>query len=270
MQGLSDDLMLSLSTLISSNLPSEATSAQQKSFVTYTLSSLQTHPSALSSASKAAPDTSTLTILEARSIIASSGTTGIRTWEAALHLGNYLSTNSHLVRGKSILELGVGTGYISILCAKHLGASHVIASDGSDDVVADLPTNFYINGLQDTAVIEAKELKWGHALIGSEHPQWNSGRNIDVVLGADVTYENSAILALVSTFAELFTLYPGLIIILAATIRNPATFAEFERVCKARKFAIEEVDFGVHKKATQNGPFFSDAVPIKICVIKSS
>jgi len=253
--------MNQLSSLLVSSLPSEATSAQQKSYVTYTVSSLPLQD-------QVPP---TITLLEARNLVAASGTTGLRTWEAALHLGDYLCEHQDmLVGGKSILELGAGTGYVSALCAKHLAASHVIATDGSEDVVASLSTNFYLNGLQDSTLVEGKELKWGQALIGGEHPEWNGGRNIDLVLGADLTYDGSRIPALVSTFGDLFDLYPQVKIIYAATVRNPKTFEKFLETCRANKYVVEEIKFGIAKAEDQEGPFYSDQVPIQLCLITRS
>jgi predicted nicotinamide N-methyase len=250
-----------MSSLFASSLPSEATSAQQKSFVTYTLSSLP-------SGAKEAP---TITLLEARNLVAAAGTTGLRTWEAALHFGNYLCANSRsLVHGKSILELGSGTGYVSVLCAKHLRASHVIATDGSDDVVESLSTNFYLNGLQDLSLIEGKELTWGQALIGGEHPEWNGGRHVDLVLGADLTYDGSGIPSLVSTFDDLFELYPKVKIIIAATVRNSKTFETFLDTCRMNKFVVNEVKFDIMPSPLQQGPFYSDLVPIQLCLITRS
>ena len=52
--------------------------------------------------------------------IAAAGTMGLRTWEAALHLGQYLCTNPELVRNKRVLELGTWTGYLAILCRPRL------------------------------------------------------------------------------------------------------------------------------------------------------
>jgi hypothetical protein len=250
--------MNSLSSLLSSRVPSDADLAQQKSFVTYTISPL---PSNFN-------DIPTITLHESRNVVAAAGTTGLRTWEAALHLGNYLCKNADtLVYGKSILELGVGTGYVSVLCAKHLGASHVLSTDGSDDVISGLSTNFYLNGLQDDTIIEGKELKWGQALLGGEHPQWNAGRHIDLVLGADLTYDGSSIPALVSTFGELFDLYPRIKIIIAATIRNPTTFQRFLEACRGNRYAVEDIEFEVPKEEMQEGPFYSNKDPIQLCII---
>jgi len=243
--------------LLVSSVPSEATSAQQKAYVTYALSTL-------ASESISAPS---ITLLEFRSLVAAVGTTGLRTWEAALHLGNYLCSKVDLIHGQSVLELGAGTGYISILCAKHLQASHVLATDGSDDVVASLGTNFYLNGLQDNSFIEEKELKWGQALVGSEHPDWNGGRQIDLVLGADLTYEGSGIIALLSTFGDLFDLYPNVKIILAATVRNQSTLKTFLDTCRGSHYLVEKIDFDIAPSQKQTGPFYPDLVPIELYLI---
>jgi len=112
-----------LSSLLFKSIPPEATAVQQKSYVTYTLSALPV----------ISGTTPIITLLEARNLLTASGILGLRTWEAALYFGNYLSQNPSLIEGKSILELGAGTGYVSILCSKYLGASHILATDGYVD-----------------------------------------------------------------------------------------------------------------------------------------
>lgn len=259
-QGISDDLMNCLAVLLSTSLPSEETSAQQKAYVTYSLSLLlhEVDPN------------STITLHEARNILAAAGTTGLRTWEAGLHLGNYLCKNPDLIHGKSILELGSGTGYLSILCAKYLKAGHVLATDGDDDVVASFSTNFYLNSLQESSHIEGKELKWGHALTGGEDPRWNLGRHIDLVLGADLTYDPRNIPPLVSTFGDLFELYPDVKILIAATVRSEETFGKFPDACMRNGYGFQEVEFGVLKAGEQEGPFYSDLAPVRLCVIRKT
>lgn len=246
--------MARLSELLASPLPDEAAAAQQKAYVTYSLSLLPAAPAQI-------------TLLENRNLISAGGTTGLRTWEAALHLGQYLCGQRPLVEGRRVLELGAGTGYLSILCARFLAARQVIASDGSDDVVANLPENFYVNGLQDSAVVSAMDVKWGHALLGTEEAEWNGGRPIDLVLGADVTYDESVIPSLVAMLDDLFDLFPRVVTLIAATERNRQTLEAFLAGCRQRRFEVCEVDFELPPKARQTGPFYSDAVPIRICKI---
>ncbi|KAI0133955.1 putative methyltransferase-domain-containing protein [Xylariales sp. AK1849] len=260
--GISDDLMGRLSELLVSPLPSEADAMQQKTFITYSLSLLQCSSESLTQCPQ-------ITLLESRNLISAAGTTGLRTWEAALHLGQYLCTNPSLVQDKGVLELGAGTGYISILCAKLLGARQVIASDGSDDVVANLPENFFVSGLQGSDVISAMDLKWGYALVGGEEPAWNGGKPIDIVLGADVTYDESVLPSLAGIMGELYDLFPMVKVIIAATQRNRKTFEAFLRVCKQRRFAVREIAYDLPPREKQTGPFYSDKVPIRICEIQA-
>ncbi|KAK7906516.1 Protein-lysine N-methyltransferase EFM3 [Apiospora marii] len=258
---VSDDLMTHLSELLASPLPEELIAVQQKAYVTYsqTLLSGDSTP-----ATGLYPH---VTLLESRQLISAGGTTGLRTWEAALHLGQYLCANPSLVQNKRVLELGAGTGYVAILCAKHLGPSQVIASDGSDDVVANLPESFYVNGLQDSRAISAMDLKWGQAIVGTEEAEWNGGQPLDLVLGADVTYDESVIPSLVGTIDDLFDMFPRVLVIISATERNRRTFDAFINVCQKRGLNIQEVDFDIAPRDKQTGPFYSDQVPIRICRI---
>ncbi|KAF2144053.1 uncharacterized protein K452DRAFT_152083 [Aplosporella prunicola CBS 121167] len=168
---ISDDLMSSLSLLLASKLPSESESAQAKAYVTYSFDGERA-----------------VTLLESRSVISSSGTTGLRTWEAALHLGAYLATDagSALVRGKRILELGAGTGLLSILCTKHLQALHATATDGDEGVVDAIKSNVFLNGLDRFASTDSIVLRWGANLNGSFYDDETTEGQYDVVLGADV------------------------------------------------------------------------------------
>lgn len=136
-------------------------------------------------------DAPEITLLEARSLMASSGTTGLRTWEAALLLGTYLfsSAGKSIVQNKNIIELGAGTGFLSILCAKHLGAQYVLATDGSGQALNDLESNVFLNGLKGTEVINAAVLIWGHMLNDEMLEGADEKRSYDLVIGADVVRE---------------------------------------------------------------------------------
>ena len=248
--------METLSVLMSMRMPSEVEAAQAKCYVTYDLSLLPRGEDAKDAR---------ITLLESRSLISASGTTGLRTWEAALHLGQYLCTNQELVKGKRVLELGAGTGYLSILCANHLGSTHVLATDGSDDVINNMPDSLFLNGLQGSDKIAASELLWGHALVGTEEQAWNGGREVDVVLGADITYDASVIPALVATVEELVGLYPKATVVIAATERNRDTFQSFLDVCEKRGFEVANQVFPVPPRKDQTGPFYNDQQPIHIC-----
>lgn len=252
----------------------EWTAALQKMHVTYHLSLLPSAPAALRHSPDPLPLGPSITLLESRALISAGGTTGLRTWEAALHLGQYLCANPFLVSGRRVLELGAGTGYLSVLCALHLGARHVLASDGSADVVASLADAISLRRLQGGRDGEVKmaalQLQWGHALLGAELAPWHGGRGVDLVLGADVTYDARVIPALVTTLQDLVRLFPDVLVLVAATERNKETYEVFMAACRAGPEALEVTmveEFPVPARAEQMGPFYEDRVPIHICRI---
>jgi 2-polyprenyl-3-methyl-5-hydroxy-6-metoxy-1,4-benzoquinol methylase len=149
---------------------------QQRSYVTYTFSDV-------SGSANCGLDA--VTLLESGSVFAASGITGFRTWEAAPRFGSFLCSENGInyVRGKQVLELGAGTGLVAILCAKILGASYVLATDGSDTVIETLEENLFLNGLDDKRSIDTRILKWGQHFEDDEN---DKERKFDVVLGADL------------------------------------------------------------------------------------
>ena len=201
--------------------PTDSTSTTH---VTYTI----TPPCPSSSSSSPLPchshltDADTLTLLESRNVISSSGHTGSRTWEAALALGELLISSHHrtshpltfpplpqnnttttaaaaahltsttifttTLTHKSILELGAGTGFLSILCAK-LGAHRVLATDGDWRVCATLRENVAGNNV--AGVVDVGRLLWGTSGCGvvettAEPDDPQEYITPDIVLAADV------------------------------------------------------------------------------------
>lgn len=141
----------------------------------------------------------TVTLLERRNLVVGSKVTGYRTWEGCMHLATFLlacdgtlqQKKGH-IRGKRVLELGAGTGFLSILCAKHLGVEHVLSTDGDEHVVEALQENVKLNAAQSDETssdlpVTARVLRWGEKL---DNQSWVynecSQRSFDVVLGADI------------------------------------------------------------------------------------
>ncbi len=174
--------MSHLAALMSSGLPSEAQEVQEKTYVTFTCIPEN------AKSDEAVSSDPTVTLLERRYLISGSRTTGFRTWEASLHLGSYLLTDAGkgLIKGKNILELGAGTGFLSLLCAKHLQAKHVTTTDGDEGVVEALKENIDLNDLTDGNNVIAGALSWGGDLGGSWVRQDCETCPYDVVIGADI------------------------------------------------------------------------------------
>lgn len=246
--------------------PSDIEAAQKKSYVTYTLprrGNFEKEPSAV-------------TILECRALLSASGTTGFRTWDAALHLGAYLCSAGaeYILRGKKVLELGAGTGFLSILCCKYLGAQYVLATDGDAGVVESIETNMFINELDGTEKIEAKVLKWGHALFQDSLTFHDEPVLFDVVLAADVVrrslptsqtmtimltraeceqvYDVQAVSFLMSTIRDLFAINPDLYLLISISPRNETTFGVFEKACGSYLSAIDHLASGMFLELTWN------------------
>lgn len=170
--------MSTLSCFLFGSLPSEAEAAQKKSWVTYT---------AIPSNSPLLPHEPYVKLQENRNIISGAGTTGLRTWEAALHLGSYFLSSPEreaIIKGKNVLELGAGTGFLSILCKKVLGAGRVTITDGDEGVVDALKQNLFFEDLGPPT--EAGVLWWGRALQGSWVARLAEKEPYDVIIGADV------------------------------------------------------------------------------------
>ncbi|KAI8942119.1 hypothetical protein NX059_000212 [Plenodomus lindquistii] len=235
--------MSAMSSLLFSSVPSEADSAQQKAFVTYSYP----NPAATGGSSSEY----NVTLLESRSVISSSGTTGLRTWEAALLLGSYLSSEHGQARiqDKRLFELGAGTGMLSILCAKYLKVSGIVATDGDEAVVDAIKTNLFLNGLDiDDASgcqVRTAALKWGWPVNATTFSE-DYGMDIpDIVLGADVTYDKAVIPRLVTTMRGFFEHNPALQVFVSATIRNEETFETFLNACSGSPSLLLPSNYGI-------------------------
>jgi protein-lysine N-methyltransferase EEF2KMT len=184
--------MSHLSTLFTTELPPQAIAVQQKTYVTFSCL-----PPSASSGDDGLDSDPAITLLERRHLISGSLTTGFRTWEAALHLGSYLLTpeGSPLIRDKSVLELGAGTGFLSILCAKHLAAKHVTTTDGDEGVVEALKENLFLNHLDDEKRVLTSVLRWGRGLKGTWVEEDCEAWPYDVVIGADIVSYNVRIVS---------------------------------------------------------------------------
>jgi predicted nicotinamide N-methyase len=238
---------------------SEYTAAQQRSIVSYHL------PSEFASETQVC-----IYIKEARNLLAAHGTTGLRVWDASLHLAYFLSTEgTSLVRDKAILELGAGTGLLSILCAEPLRAARVVSTDGDAGVVESIESNTELNvRLQEPGQkhnLEAKVLDWADASSLSQVLEYE-GRDapIDLVLGADITYDTESLEPLVNILGALHDKYPGIDILISTVIRNEDTFTAFVYTCAKAGFRIKRIPFNCPALDKQRGFFHRTVPPIRI------
>lgn len=172
--------------LLAEPKPTALQQAQELSHVTYT-APLQF-----------LPPTSERTVItsESRGLILSGGTTGNRTWEAALHLGSFLASSAGeaLVRGKRVIELGAGTGFLSLFCARHLGARGVVATDREPSLIKNMRDCIRYNQAETGHMSESIPIypaiwDWGTPLERTkEMAQLIEGNQLrfDVAFGADL------------------------------------------------------------------------------------
>lgn len=252
---VSDQLMAALCALLGAPLPTEAVSAQERCRVRHHLSSLRRHDDT------ERWDEPAVMLMESPWLISAAGTTGLRTWEAALHLGQYLCLHRDMVAGKRVLELGAGTGYVSILCAKHLSCAHAVASDGSEEVVSNLADNFALNHV-DPSRLTAMKLQWGGEADEEDDDEVQAAGSCDVVLAADVIYDKRAVPALVATISRLLEARAGTEAFMSATRRNERTLEAFTDACHRSGVDVEHIGFPVTPRTQQRGPFYSDRVAI--------
>jgi 2-polyprenyl-3-methyl-5-hydroxy-6-metoxy-1,4-benzoquinol methylase len=134
-------------------------------------------------------------LLEKPRLLAATGFTGFRTWEAAIALASYIATEwlpKGKLAGKRVLELGAGTGLISFLCAKEGDVKFVVATDGAQDAIERLEHAGEVNGLQDIGKISYGHYYWGETFEGTVIAEtFDAGQVFDIVLGADIVGQNT-------------------------------------------------------------------------------
>lgn len=165
------------SDLVVQPQPSPLDEAQKISYVKYTAPRIQ----------DTSCENQTVVTAESPNLILSSGTTGFRTWEAALHLGTYLSTpdGKSLIQGRNVVELGGGTGFISMYCVKHLRAKSVLVTDRDPALISNVQDCMSQNNL-DSDRLNAAIWEWGEPLHVPENNSGQPASSFDIAVGADL------------------------------------------------------------------------------------
>lgn len=165
-------------------------------------------------------------------LISSQGTTGFRTWEAALFLSSYLMKSPHDLKNKTICDLGTGTGLVGLAVSKsyHQEVSNVkevIFTDGNSLLLERLNYTLLLNNRKQGARTRSQQLLWGST--NPKHEDFVSPPPFaDCVLAADVTYDSSILPQLASTILDFLDQGTSLCLI-AATIRNTETISNWEK-----------------------------------------
>ncbi|KAJ6098649.1 hypothetical protein N7467_000184 [Penicillium canescens] len=268
---INDDLMECWTELVAQPKQSAVQQAQQLSFIKYTAPA-ETKTETGSITQYANIERSVITS-ESRGLILSAGTTGFRTWEAALHLGSLLASEAGeaIVRNKRVIELGAGTGFLSLVCARHLGVRSVVVTDREPALIDNMrecvPHNLDTGR---SIPIYPAVWEWGTPLertgdlagLASDEDE-SEGIKFDVALGADLIYDTDIIPLLLSTVRDLFENYHIEHFIIAATLRNEDTFRTFLNGCETNTFNVETLPFESTPSQDQTGFFHSTSIPIR-------
>lgn len=161
--------------------------------------------------------------LRIRQGTAGAGSTGLAVWNSSILLSRLLQQLAVAVEdwstNKRVLELGCGTGLASLTVAG-LGAANVLATDGNPAVVALAEQNIRDNGLSDR--VQAQLLPW------SFMDAVDYADEMDLVMGADLTYQSQNWPALSETMATVVKPRTGLVLYLTLGHAGFAVEAELQ------------------------------------------
>ncbi|CCE65390.1 hypothetical protein TPHA_0L00340 [Tetrapisispora phaffii CBS 4417] len=168
-------------------------------------------------------------IEESPYLISAAGTTGFRTWEAAVYLTKYLIDLGFPPETvmENTLELGSGTGMVSIGLVKKYKdqITTLYITDGDSQLLeGQLSRNVMLNGIDSSDSVKLQKLRWNEDHIPD---------NLDLIVAADVTYDSSVIPSLCHCILDCFKSSNkcSTVCYLAATRRNQETIAVFEQHC---------------------------------------
>lgn len=168
-------------------------------------------------------------IRENRNSLVAHGDTGHRTWESSLALTEYICEKNETMKEKigDVVELGAGTGLVSLAIATLGISDKVYCTDGSVNVMTKLEETIQLNKLDE--IVKPMLLEWEDLDSASALPKHCTVYAGDVLYGMTESYP--AILNLLEL------LEPSKIYI-CNPIRNEETYAYFKTLCESRGMEI--------------------------------
>lgn len=167
--------------------------------------------------------------------------TGQLVWPGAVLMNNYLSQHPEIVKGCSVVELGSGIGITGILCSRF--CKEVVLTDHNDEVLEIIKKNIELQSCSENAhaVLTAEKLEWGNSdhLSGiiEKHPG-----GFDLVLGADICFQQSSISCLFDTVERIVRIQAGKCrFILAYVSRTKVMDALVLKEAEKHGMRVEEV-----------------------------
>ncbi|KAJ2952967.1 hypothetical protein O0L34_g7342 [Tuta absoluta] len=190
-----------------------------------------------------------ITIKETKNMVVN-GTTGMRTWQAALMLADYMICSKDLFREKNILELGSGVGFTSIAISKYCNINSIMLTDCHNDVLKTIYENVQIN----FPLHEPKKLGSGTVFSGNTNIplylmmlDWTRINDFlndfvpDVLIGADIIYDPIILKPLCKIIEHFFNKNKSLVVYIANVIRNEDTYKKFLELLDCQNMTCENV-----------------------------
>ncbi|XP_075969764.1 protein-lysine N-methyltransferase EEF2KMT [Anticarsia gemmatalis] len=189
-----------------------------------------------------------ITIKETRNMVVN-GTTGLKTWEAALMLSDWALCNKDLFLNKNVLELGSGVGFAGITIAKMCDIKSLVLSDCHDEVLKTITENIQINfPSYEQKVSQPTLFTNGPKTIGATMLDWNKVDHFnehmvpDLVIGADIVYDPSILKPLCNVLQTFCIKNRDIDIYIASVIRNEETFNGFLETLSSMNLKYEKIE----------------------------
>lgn len=171
-------------------------------------------------------------------------------WTASVQLVRFLWRETAVrwggerLRGRTVLELGSGTGSSAIALAKFFGASRVVASDSVPELVDLIAKNAHANGIETSCYTRQRRRRQSDVATPLAVHQYEWGENLDplyyssgisqfdLVIGAEITAIEGGHQGLVNTLRSLLQDRPS-----STCSAPPAVFlAETRRNARQERF----------------------------------
>lgn len=108
---------------------------------------------------------------------------GLEVWSGAYLMAEFLVSKEDLVKGKSVLELGAGTGLLGLVC-HDLGARRVVLTDCCQQVLANAKSNIDSNAQHAGDAVRVSKLDWNCGTIPG------TLLDADILIASDPIYDN--------------------------------------------------------------------------------
>jgi predicted nicotinamide N-methyase len=134
---------------------------------------------------------------------------GMTTWPAGFYLAEVIAANKNLFDGKVVLELGAGVGITGILLKWMTQTRSTILTDYTREILNNMYYNMQINEIEATELSQAKPEDFNNGKLFVDEFDWSTFEmtklpvSVDVIIAADVVYDEDLTVSLVATLNKL-------------------------------------------------------------------